>query len=87
MRMADDDPRLGGVLGDLPKVTRGEGLRDLDAKRLLADKSAVARELGAPLSPARIARCMRRDDLHPDVLDLLDRIGNAADLAPRQHVG
>ena len=53
-------------------------LRCLDAKRLLARKSALARELGAILSPARIARCMNRGDLHGDVLALLDRLETAA---------
>ncbi len=83
MRMSAGDPRLGEVLGDLPRNGSEEGLRDLDAKRLLAGKSALARELGVPLSPARIARCMHRSDLHEDVLELLDRLEAAADCERR----
>jgi hypothetical protein len=80
LRMPAEDPRLAGVLGDLHALGSDEGLRDVDAKRLLASRSALARERGALLSPARIARCMNRGDLHPDVLELLDRVRDAAGL-------
>jgi hypothetical protein len=78
MRMAPQDPRVGELLGDLPRNGSEEPLRALDAKRLLAGKSALAREVGAILSPARIARCMNRSDLHGDVLALLDRLETVA---------
>jgi hypothetical protein len=78
MRMSDSDPRLDDLLGDIPKGGEEEALRSLDAKRLLAAKGALARELGISLSPARIARCMLRGDLHPDVLELLARLEVAA---------
>ena len=78
MRMAPQDPRVGELLGDLPRNGSEQALRALDAKRLLAGKSALARELGASLSPARIARCMNRSDLHGDVLALLDRLETVA---------
>jgi hypothetical protein len=83
MRMTAGDPRLVGVLEDLPCHGSEDCLRELDAKRLLAGKSALARELGSPLSAARIARCMQRGDLHEDVLELLDRLGAAAEVRPR----
>ena len=82
MRMSAGDPRFREVLGDLLRNGSEEGLRSLDAKRLLAGKSVLARELGVPLSPARIARCMRRSDLHGDVLDLLQRLRDAVHLLP-----
>ena len=78
MRMAPQDPRVGELLGDLPRNGSEEALRNLDAKRLLADKSALARELGARLSPAKIAGCMNRSDLHGDVLALLERLKTVA---------
>jgi hypothetical protein len=74
MRMSPGDPRLADLLLDLPCDAADAALHDLDAKRLLAAKSSLARELGALLSPARIARCMSRSDLHPDVLHLLERL-------------
>jgi hypothetical protein len=74
MRMVDSDPRLHDLLGDIPRVSEEEALRSLDAKRLLASKGALARDLGRSLSPSRIARCMLRADLHPDVLELLARL-------------
>ena len=74
MRMSPQDSRVGELLGDLPRHVSEDVLRDLDAKRLLASKSARARDLGAVLSPARIAGCMNRSDLHGDVLTLLDRM-------------
>ncbi len=85
MRMPPSDPRLAEMLFDLP-LSEGEGegareehLRELDAKRLLAQKSTLARELGTSLSPARIARCMSRSDLHEDVIDLMGRLGAASE--------
>ena len=78
MRMASQDLRVGELIGDLPRNGSEEALRNLDAKRLLADKSAQARELGALLSPASIAGCMNRSDLHGDVLALLERLKTVA---------
>lgn len=78
MRMGPRDSRVGELLGDLPRNGSEEVLRSLDAKRLLADKSALARELGTLLSPARIADCMNRGDLHGDVLTLLERMQTVA---------
>ena len=78
MRLRPEDPRLRELLGDLPGDGSGEVLRSVDAKRLLAAKAAAARELGTLLSPARIARCMHRNDLHPDIVNLLARLRDAA---------
>lgn len=52
----------------------------LDAKRLLGTKGALARELGRVISPAAVARSMRAEELHTDVLDLFDRIRGALGL-------
>jgi len=78
MGMSAGDPRLDDLFADVPNGVNEDALRDLDAKRLLAAKGTLAREMGSFLSPARIARCMRRSDLHPDVLDLLGRLEVAA---------
>lgn len=78
MRMAPQDPRVGPLLGDLLRNGSEEELRELDAKRLLESKSAQARELGASLSPTKIAGYMNRSDLHGDVLSLLERLKTVA---------
>lgn len=77
LRLPPGDPRLSELLLDLPREVGDEALRALDAKRLLAAKSTLAREFGASLSATRIARCMRRSDLHPDVLELFERVTTA----------
>ena len=82
--MPAEDPRLEGVLGDLEALGSDEVLRDVDAKRLLSSRSALARDRGASLSPARIARHMNRSELHPDILDLLDRVRDATGVTPRR---
>jgi len=52
----------------------------LDAKRLLGAKGALARELGHVVSPAAVARSMRPEELHSDVLELFERIRGALGL-------
>ncbi len=46
----------------------------INAKHLLGSKGPLARELGQALSPGAIARCMRAEEFHPDILYLCDRI-------------
>lgn len=75
---APDDPRVDRLLSDhLPDADDPRALVDVDAKRLLAARGPLARELGQPLSTADIARCMRLDELHADVLGVLERVGDA----------
>ncbi len=70
-----DDPRSTRLLRGVLPPSNDEGAhRDLHAKTLLFEGGALARALGRPLPPGRIARQMDRRDLHPDVLDLLARI-------------
>ena len=72
---ARPDSRLDLLLRDLlPEASDEVLMRDVDAKRLLAMRGGLARALGAPLSPAKIARRMNRSELHPDVLCLLDQV-------------
>ncbi len=83
------------VVGDHPERERLERLIEhhvpaaddeaacssLDAKRLLGTKGALARELGQVVSPAAVARSMLSEELHADVITLLDRIRAALGLA------
>ncbi len=73
-----EDQRIDRLLAEhLPAHDDAEAFVDVDAKRLLAAKGPLARGLGQPLSTADIARCMRLDELHADVLGVLDRVGAA----------
>ena len=55
--------------------------RRLDAKRLVERDGPLARTLGRPLPAGASARAIRLDELHGDVLALLDRI-RRSDAAP-----
>jgi len=50
------------------------------AKRLLAPKGPLARELGRGISAAGVARAMRCEEIHDDVHDLFDRVYAGAGL-------
>lgn len=65
---------------ELPAWRDEERLRTFDAKRVLARDGALARTLGRPLRPGRIARAMRDGEFHEDVLELFRRLREA--LAP-----
>ncbi len=75
---APDDQRFDRLLAEhLPDAGDASALLDVDAKRLLAAKGPLARGLGQPLSTADIARCMRLDEVHADVIGVLERVGAA----------
>jgi hypothetical protein len=76
--LAPRDARLQRIVEHhLPEPADEDALRDLNAKALLAGSGPLARALGRPLPPGRIARAMERDELHGDVLDLLGRVESA----------
>jgi len=75
LRVRDQEVRVARLLRQhLPAWDDEHTLRDLDAKRLLASHGPLARGLGEPLAPGRIARVMRPDELHADVAALLSRL-------------
>lgn len=51
--------------------------RMANAKKILGAKGELGRCAGGRLSPARVARCMRIDEFHPDILALYARIQSA----------
>ena len=59
---------------ELPPLEDETRMREVDAKRWLGPKGPLARALGRPVSPGRIARAMRPDEFHPDVHRLLERL-------------
>lgn len=60
--------------------TRSGGV---DAKRVLAPRGPIARELGRAISAAGVARAMRREELHADVVELLERVCAGAGIRAR----
>ena len=75
LRVPDREGRATRLLRQhLPACDDERTLRELDAKRLLADSGPLARGLGEPLALGRIARVMRPDELHADVSALIARL-------------
>jgi hypothetical protein len=64
---------LRSLRAALPEADDEATLQDVDAKRLLARHGPLETILG-PLSPGRIARSMRADELHADVRELFERV-------------
>jgi hypothetical protein len=63
--LPDGDARIERVLREyLPPAAGEQVFRDVDAKRLLGPKGALARALGRPLPLSRIARFTREAELH-----------------------
>jgi hypothetical protein len=82
------DARVDRLLREyVPDACDEVSVAEVDAKRLLTSRGPIARKLGCTLSPAGIARCMRRDEIHSDVLDLFERVRDGVGLREtQQHV-
>lgn len=83
LRVSVDDPRVERALAD--QLTRevdtdGSRSRSIHAKRILGAGGSLSEALGAELRAGEIARAMRTDDLHDDVLALFRRIGTLSGL-------
>ncbi len=75
LRVDPHDARVDRLFRQhLPAPDDEDGMADIDAKRLLNGRGPLSRGLGRELAPSRIARAMRAHELHPDVLDCLDRV-------------
>ena len=75
MNLREDDTRVERVLREhLPDGGDEDAYRDVDAKRLLGPKGALAQVLGQPPPLSRIARATREAELHTDVHALFDRL-------------
>jgi hypothetical protein len=80
-----DPARVDRLIDDhLPAAHDEEACRAVNAKRLLGQKGPLARSIGGELAPGEIARCMRAEELHPDVLDLYDLIRDALGVSDPQ---
>ena len=83
LRVPIDDPRVERALADqmAPEDDRqGSGSESIHAKRILGAGGSLSEALGAELRAGEIARAMRTDDLHDDVLALFKRIGTLSGL-------
>ena len=87
LRLRDEQGRVRRLLRELlPDPGDEERLRVLDAKRLLGPGGPIARGLDRSIPLGRVARVMREEELHADVLDLLERLERAFSLAGPQVV-
>jgi len=83
LRVSIDDPRVDRALADqmaLEDDRQGSGSESIHAKRILGAGGSLSEALGAELRAGEIARAMRTDDLHDDVLALFKRIGTLSGL-------
>ena len=58
----------------LPEPGDEAAYRKLDAKRILGREGALSRAVGRPIPVSPVARAIRLDELHPDVIELFGRI-------------
>ncbi len=75
LRLPHGDTLVDRVLRQhLPADDDENAYQQLDAKRLLARRSPLAQALGRPIPLGRVAREMRREELHADIHALMDRL-------------
>lgn len=74
-RVAPGEPRVARWFERaLPAPDDEQAFAELDAKGLFAHHGALQQLFGRPVRPAQVARAMRREELHPDVDALLERL-------------
>lgn len=75
LRLGEGDSRVRRALGEhLPRGADEQAYRQIDAKRLLGPNGALQRTVGRNIPLDGIARATRRDELHPDVHQLFERL-------------
>lgn len=73
LRLPRGDSRLEQFFRlELPKPGDESAMRRLDAKALFARHGPLSTLLGRPVRPPRVARAMQEQELHRDVVELLD---------------
>lgn len=88
LRPPIDAPRVDRVLANHMAMARertgqGSDSGSVHAKRILGAGGSLSEALGTELRAGEIARAMRVDDLHDDVVALFKRIGTLSGLAPQ----
>lgn len=83
LRIPVDDLRVELAIADhvsKQAAVNGSGSGAIHAKRILGAGGSLSEALGMELRAGEIARAMRADDLHEDVLALFRRIGTLSGL-------
>lgn len=81
LKISADDPRVDQALNDAAGAASDQN--SLHAKRILGPGGSLSEAVGAPLRAGEIARAMRREDFHDDVLALFGRIGTLSGATPK----
>ena len=82
LQLPEDDHRVERACRDLLPAPGDLGSwQSLDAKRLLSPEGELSRAIGRPIRPGRVARWMRRDEIHEEVRGLLRRAGHVFERA------
>lgn len=81
LKISADDPRVDQALNDAAGAASDQD--SLHAKRILGPGGSLSEAVGAPLRAGEIARAMRREDFHNDVLALFGRIGTLSGATPK----
>jgi len=58
-----------------------EGAHSVHAKNILGSRGSLSEVTGIELRAGEIARAMRREEFHPDIFELFDRIGGGVGLS------
>lgn len=78
LRLERHDTRVARFFQEhLPRQGDEPAWRDIEAKRIFGDQGSLAHVLGRSVPPGKVARAMRSEELHPDVLRLLERLREA----------
>ena len=81
LRHAVDPHLLDRLIADcVPPAHDEEACKQANAKEILGSKGPLARSAGGRLSPASVARSMRLEEFHPEILALYERILQLAEI-------
>ncbi len=72
LRLPARDTRVEAFFAREAPLEDEDALREFDAKGLFGPRGGLADQLGRAVSSAHVARAMRAEDLHADVVRLLD---------------
>ena len=79
LRARRGDSRVADFFAaQVPFLSDEAAMAEFDAKALFAKHGPLEANFGTGLTPAKVARAMRAEDLHADVSELLERIARGA---------
>lgn len=81
LRHAVEPDLLDRLIEDcVPAPDDEEACREANAKKILGSKGQLAQSAGGRLSPAGVARSMRLEEYHPEIIALYERISHVAEI-------